>query len=396
MTTWARVSELPWLDARRASAWLRILAGMSVLAVAGWLALSRGGLDPTGKPLGTDFVSYWTAARMVLTGAPAAAVYDQALHAALQTATFGGKDVGYAPFPYPPSFLLICLPLGSLPYLGALAAWMAGTGYAYWRVARAWLGQATGLALPVLAFPAVLINLGHGQNGFLTAALFGGGALLLGRRDVVAGLLLGSLAFKPHLGLLIPVALLASRNWRAFAGAATSSLLLTGLSAAAFGLDAWRAYPAQVEMMRAIVEQGVLDPAKLQSAFGALRQLGAPLAPAYGLQALFALAAAAAVAMFAWRRPRSHALGPVLISATLLVSPYLLDYDLVLAAIPLAWLFAQGRDGGFLPWEKAVLLAAFVLPLVARLVAMNAPVALSPLVLAALLTVVVRRGWQSA
>lgn len=395
MTTWARVSELPWLDARRANAWLRILAGMSVLVVGGWLALSRGGLDPTGKPLGTDFVSYWTAARMVLAGAPAAAVYDQTLHAALQTATFGGKDVGYAPFPYPPSFLLICLPLGLLPYLGALAVWMAGTGYAYWRVVRAWLGQASGLALPVLAFPAVLINLGHGQNGFLTAALFGGGALLLGRRDIAAGLLLGSLVFKPHLGLLIPVALLASRNWRAFAAAAVSSLLLTGLSVAALGLEAWRAFPAQAEMMRAIVEQGVLDPAKLQSAFGALRRLGVPLAPAYGLQALFALAAAAAVAVFAWRRPHSPALGPVLISATLLVSPYLLDYDLLLAAPPLAWLFARGRDHGFLPWEKAVLLAAFVLPLVARLVAMNTHVALSPLVLAALLAVVFRRGWQA-
>lgn len=386
------LAELPWLHAARATAWLRILAVVSAVVVVGWIALARGGLDMTGKPLGTDFLAYWTAARLLLDGAPAALVYQDAPLAALQTATFGGADVGYAPFPYPPSFLLICLPLGLLPYLGALAAWMSVTGYAYWRIARAWLGRSAGLALPALAFPAVLINLGHGQNAFLTTALFGGGALLLGRRDFAAGLLLGALAFKPHLGLLIPVALVASRNWRAFAGAAVSSLGLTAASVALFGLEPWQAYPAQLEMMRAVVEQGALNPAKLQSVFGALRLWGAPLGVAYAVQVLCGLAAATTVAVFAWRRPHSPALGPVLVAATLLIGPYLLDYDLVLAAIPLAWVFAQGRDHGFRRWEKLVILLGFVLPLVSRLAAMSLHLALAPAVLTALLIVVVRRG----
>jgi alpha-1,2-mannosyltransferase len=386
------LAELPWLHAARATAWLRILAVVSATVVVVWIALARGGLDVTGKPIGTDFMAYWTAARLLIEGAPAVAVYQDAPLAALQTATFGGADVGYAPFPYPPSFLLICLPLGLLPYLGALAAWMTVTGYAYWRVIRAWLGRSAGLALPALAFPAVLINLGHGQNAFLTTALFGGGALLLGRRDFAAGLLLGALAFKPHLGLLIPVVLLASRNWRAFAGAAVSSLGLTAASAALFGLEAWQAYPAQVEMMRAVVEQGALNPAKLQSVFGALRLWGAPLPFAYAAQVVCGLAAAATVAIFAWRWPNSPALGPVLVAATLLIGPYLLDYDLLLAAIPLAWLFAQGRDHGFQRWEKLVMLAAFLLPLVSRIATMNFHVALAPAVLTALVAVVVRRG----
>jgi hypothetical protein len=384
-------SGLPWLHGERAKVWLRILATISLVAVVAWIALSRGGLDIAGKPLGTDFISFWSASRLVLDGAPATAVYDPPRHAAVQTAAFDGADVGYSPFPYPPSFLLICLPLGLLPYFPSLIAWVGLTGLAYWRVASAWLGPRQ--ALPALAFPAVIINLGHGQNAFLTTALFGTGALLLGRRDVLAGICLGALAFKPHLGLLIPIVLVASRNWRAFAGAAASAVGLTLASAAVFGLDAWRAFPDQLVTMRAVVEQGLLSAGKIQTVFAALRNWGAPLELAYGAQAVTAAVVAVAAAAFAWRHPRSTALGPALIAATLLVSPYLLDYDLLLAAIPLAWLYAEARAGGFRPWEKAVMLAAYVLPLIARLLATQVQVTIAPLVLAALLTIILRRGW---
>lgn len=389
---WTHGPDLPWLHEARATAWLRVLAAATMVVTVAWVALSRGGLDLQGKPVGTDFLAFWSAARLVAQGAPATAVYEAGQLSAAQAAAFRGADIGYAPFPYPPSFLLICLPLGVMPYLPALAAWIAVTGFAYWRVLRAWLGERAGWALPALAFPAVLINLGHGQNAFLTTALFGAGALMLRRRALLAGLCLGALAFKPHLGLLIPIALLASRNWRAFAGAAISSLGLTAASAVVLGLEAWRAFPGQLAAMRAIVEFGALDAAKLQTAFGALRLWGAPLPLAYAAQAAMGLAAAAAVAVFAWRRPTSPALGPVLIAGTLLVSPYMLDYDLLLAAVPLAWLLAQARADGFRAWEKPVMLAAFVLPLVTRLAAMHAQLALSPLILAALLALVVRRG----
>jgi hypothetical protein len=99
--------------------------------------------------------------------------------------------------------------------------------------------------------------------------------------------------------------------------------------------------------------------------------------------------------VFARRHPRSPALGPVLIAATLLVSPYLLDYDLVLAAVPLAWLLQEGQASGFRPWEKAGMLAAYVLPLVSRLLAMQLGVAIAPFVLAGLLWILLRRGSEA-
>ena len=63
--------------------------------------------------------------------------------------------------------------------------------------------------LLALAYPAVLINIGHGQNGFLTAALLGGALVILDRRPIVAGILFGLLVYKPQFGLMIPLALIA-------------------------------------------------------------------------------------------------------------------------------------------------------------------------------------------
>jgi hypothetical protein len=82
----------------------------------------------------------------------------------------------------------------------------------------------------------------------------------------------------------------------------------------------------------------------------------------------------------------------VLIAATLIASPYFLDYDLTLSAIPMAWVLAQALRGRFLPGEKPILLAAYVLPLVSRSLAMEVHIPLAPLVLAALLAVTIRRA----
>ena len=74
------------------------------------------------------------------------------------------------------------------------------------------------ILLLALAFPAVLVNLGHGQNGFLTAALLGGALVVLDRRPIVAGILFGLLVYKPQFGLMIPLALVAGGHWRTVCG----------------------------------------------------------------------------------------------------------------------------------------------------------------------------------
>ena len=388
---WLRDAD--WLTRDRARAYVRILFFMTVGAALLWIALAQGGVDRAGKPLGTDFVSFWTASQIALSGSPAA-VYDIATHQAAENALFP-QNAGYAAFFYPPAFLLICLPLAALPYFWSLGLWLALTGFACWRVIRAWLGDAFG-ALPIFAFPAMLANLGHGQNAFLSTALFGGGALLLDARPFVAGLCLGALVYKPHLAIVVPLALLAARRWRVVFGAAVSASGLCLLSLAAFGADTWRAFLAAAPKARIAMEANMVGDEKMQSVFAAVRLLHGGLTLAYIMQIIATLGVCAALVHLQRRSYRTPAEGPAMIAAALLASPFLLDYDLVLLAIPIAYLAREGARTGFLPFEKIILAAAFVLPIASRSVAGHFGIPLGPIVIAAVLILVVRRAGERA
>ena len=113
------VRDADWLGERRARAYPRLLLLATLIGSALWIALSHGGLDPEGKPIGTDFLSFWTASRLALGGRPELA-YDPVAHWAAQKALFGPLTA-YTAFFYPPTFLLICLPLAIAPYFWSLA-----------------------------------------------------------------------------------------------------------------------------------------------------------------------------------------------------------------------------------------------------------------------------------
>jgi alpha-1,2-mannosyltransferase len=187
-----------WLSAERLRAVPRMLLAVTLLAVLIWIALADGLVDMNGKPLGTDFSNVYAAGRLTLDGTPEAA-WDPARQHAAEQQVFG-PDTPFYGWHYPPLFLTVAAVLTLLPYGWALFAWMALTLPAYAMAIRAILPRAE-TALIALASPAVFINLGHGQNGFLTAALLGGGLLLLDRRPLLAGLLIGLMAYKPQFGL---------------------------------------------------------------------------------------------------------------------------------------------------------------------------------------------------
>ncbi len=232
------LSDGAWLDAGRARAYTRILLALTLLGAVGWTALSSGGLDREGKPIGTDFVGFYAASGLALDGRPELA-YDVSAHWAAQRALFGPK-LGYTAFFYPPPALLISLPLALAPYFWSLAAWLTTTGYAFYRVLRMYLPSLEPAAF--LAFPAVFVNAAHGQNGFLSAALIGGGLLTRDRRPVLAGVLLGAMAFKPHLALVIPFALVFARRWTTLIVSALTAAAFSAASLAAFGAPAWSGF----------------------------------------------------------------------------------------------------------------------------------------------------------
>ena len=375
-----------WFGAERARVYLWILAGLSAVAAAVYLGLSSPLLDPLGKALGTDFASFWTASQLALAG-PASAPWDVGAHRAAQAALFG-EEAGYAAFFYPPPYLLVCLPLALLPYAVSLAAWLAVTGAAWIGVVRRWLGAGAGW-LPILAFPAVLVNAGHGQNGFLTAALFGAAALIHQRRPWLSGALFGALILKPHLALLVPLFFIVSGNWRGFVAAGAMAAGLCAASLAVFGPEAWLGFVETSGLARAALEQDLVGYARMQSAYAGARLLGADGGLAWIVHG--GALALAVTAVWTTRRSSEAARGAVLAAATLIATPFLLDYDLTLLAVPLAWLFREAVREGFRPWDKLILLGGFMLPLAARPLALAAGLPIAPLVILALLFCVVRR-----
>ncbi|TAN52429.1 MAG: DUF2029 domain-containing protein, partial [Rhodospirillales bacterium] len=184
--------------------------------------------------------------------------------------------------------------------------------------------------------------------------------------------------FKPQLGVLIPVALAAGGMWRAFAGAALSTLGLALLSWLILGTSTWLAFIDSVPLTRhAVLEAGAIGFGKMQNVFAAARLLGAGIDLAWIIQGMSALLAAIAVFML-WRKPEAsledRALALVL--GTVLAAPYLLDYDLMLLAVPL---LLKAHRGNFKPWEITFQASLWALPLLARPFGMWLFVPLSPL-----------------
>ena len=128
-----------------------------------------------------------------------------------------------------------------LPYGWGLSIWLAASLAAYLAALRAILPRPE-TPLIALAFPAVFVNIGHGQNGFLTAALLGGALHLLDRRPWLAGVLIGLLAYKPQFGVLIPVALLAAGRWRTIGAAVATVAALLAVSFVMLGGGVWHAF----------------------------------------------------------------------------------------------------------------------------------------------------------
>jgi arabinofuranan 3-O-arabinosyltransferase len=295
--------------------------------------------DGGGRTFGDDFINYWSGAFLALHGR-AVEVYDfGAFHAFEQSVT--GPGTGFYHYSYPPVLLALTAPLALVPYVPALFIWLGASWYAFYRALVLAMPNGGALLL-ALATPAILVNAIGGQNGAWTAALFCGGLGLLARRPMVAGALFGLMIYKPQLGLLLPVALIAGRHWRAFASAALTAGVLMVLSALLFGPDVWMTYAHNLALLRqAILEEGTGVWNRFVSVFVAARSLGASVEIAYAAQALAGLVACGAVAVV-WRRAAPDAIKyAVLVLGTCLATPYLQDYDLVFGAIVVAWLMAQ-------------------------------------------------------
>jgi hypothetical protein len=362
---WQRIRSGEWLTASRARAYSRILLGVCAIAVLGWVALSDGLIDRNGKPIGTDFSNTYAAGTLAWSGRSIDA-YDPALQHAAEKAVFGGRDVPFYGWHYPPFFFAVAVLVAAVPYAWGLLIWLAASLAAYLAAIRAILPMPETL-LVALAFPAVFVNIGHGQNGFLTAALLGGALRLLDRGPWLAGMLIGLLAYKPQFGVLIPLALLAGGRWTTIGAAATTVAALLVVSTVTLGGGIWHAFAESTTFTQTVVlEQGGTGWEKIQSIFSAVRMWGAGLHTAYAAQIALALVIAASLGWL-WQSEAAFELkASALATGSLLATPYVLDYDLVVLAVSMAFFARHGLNKGFRSYEISLLAAAWIMPLLSR------------------------------
>jgi alpha-1,2-mannosyltransferase len=354
----------------------------SLVGLLAIVARSDGYLDARGHPIGTDFANFYTAGTYVLEGR-SEAPFDPATQHARQKEIFGASTPFYG-WHYPPFFLFVAAALALLPYGAALAVWVTTTFLLYLFSVRAILrlhepppnASADASAIDPLwllfaaAFPAVLVNAGHGQNGFLTAALLGGALVMLDRRPAVAGILFGALSYKPQFGLMIPLVLIATQRWRVFAVAVVTVAALAAITTVAFGTTVWSAFLASTEFSRVVVlEAGSTGLHKFQSVFSWVRMWGGPVAMAYAIHGAFVIALGVMLVRL-WRSDRPYPLkAGALIIASVLSTPYALDYDMMALAPAIAFLAIDGLQRGFSAWQKTALAALWLAPIAARSVA---------------------------
>jgi alpha-1,2-mannosyltransferase len=394
-----------WITRERVRLWALALLVASLAGIGFLLATSDGLNDYQGRPLGTDFSDIYAGGTYVLDGKPGLA-FDPALQYAREQAIFGPATPFYG-WCYPPFLLFVSAVLALMPYMAALAVWQGSTLLLYLGMIWAVLSSvkvrpeddAGSLAhdplwlLLAVASPAAFVNIGHGHNGFLTAALIGMALVVLDSRPILAGVLFGLLSYKPQFGVMIPVVLIASARWRTFTSATATVLVLAIVTTLAFGSEIWRAFLDSMPFTREVVlEQGGTGWHKIQTVFSWVRMWGGSVDLAYTIQGGVTVTLAAAL-IWLWRSQAAYPLkAAALIIASILATPYSLDYDFVALAPAIAFLAANGSARSFAPWEKTALALLWLMPLAARTVASQTLIPLGVPAMLLVLVLVLKRA----
>jgi hypothetical protein len=253
--------------------------------------------------------------------------------------------------------------------------------FVLWRIApnaaTLWLG---------LAFPGTYQNFIHGQNGFLVVTLLGGGLMFMDRSPVIAGVFFGLSIFKPHLAILIPIALLAHKNWKVLASMVLTGISIVLISLIVFGYDSWRAFFESFPYAMEIIESGEARLYQLTSVMAMTVLLGANILTAKITHLVFAIVALGLVAWVWYKKAPLFLRASSLALGTLLIPPYVHIYDLAILALPIAWMgWETFRTGNRLRGLEYLLVITGVAPLLANVIAKETKIQFAPILIFALL-----------
>ncbi len=361
--------------------WLWELSFVAWALLASYLLLAKGHLDWTNHALGRDFINYWTAGHLTLSG-QVNDIFLPKLFLAHEHRLFDPR-LPFHFWSYPPPALFLVAPLGLTSYFVGFALWSLGGMVALYLALRLW-PEPGWVRWMILLCPAVPTDIALGQNGAYTAALLIGGLMLMERKPKWAGLQFGLLIFKPQIGVLLPVTVLARRHWKVLAAAAITGVLVLFASLLVFGPGAWRGFFGPTLTTQAAMLRQGRGPFRwmMPSAYMAARVLKLSWPASAMIQAPFSLLAIVAVWRVSVRADVSVAWkAAVVMTATFVATPQSFNYDLIpVAAASLLLLRHDRRLWLSLP----IVILAWTLPVtMLALQQIDAPIA--PLVLTALL-----------
>jgi hypothetical protein len=307
-----------------------------------------------------DFGVFWLSGKLFVAG-ETSRVFDYATFFNDLLNVFGSKECAlrFDQFHYPPRFLFFTYPFGLLPYSIAFLVWIVVSLALYLAAVYAIIPRSTALILAVSP-KFVLLNILLGQNGFLTAALIGLALVFMERRPVISGMFVSALTYKPHFGILLPVALLASRNWRVLSSAAATVAVLCILAVTAFGFEGWAYFIHALANRTSGLGPAAGGELRVHSIFGLVYWVGASTLVSWCAQLIISAIVALGICIL-WNRQISYDLkAAALCAGSFLVSPYALGYDLSILTIAIAFFIKEALPRGFLPGERTVIFLCWV------------------------------------
>jgi alpha-1,2-mannosyltransferase len=360
------VSFLPW-----------IVGGLLVLLLY-WadFQATKNGVIGEREVWGRDFINMWTGGKLIA-ARDFVTLYSPEKFMAFQESIFGPLDRHI--FSYPPVTFPLADVLARLPYPIALLAWLGGTGALFFHAARPWWPANGGWPVLAILTPAALLNIWEGHYGFLIGALFLYGWRWLDTRPLAAGIAVGLLIIKPQFALLIPLVLLIRGDWRTILSAGATVVAMLTMSVAVYRADAWAAFLSLGAGRQAVIDAGGAFFGNLStSAATAVLSIGGGWPLAITAQVILGILGLAMVVHAALRKVATRELGLLVATATFLILPYGLSYDLTVVALG-AWSIMTSKDAtsidrslatlGFVAPQIGIVLALMGVPIMSLMLA---------------------------
>jgi len=320
-----------------------LVLGALALAFVFVIVAGSGSSTASGR-LGGDFPAFYGAGTIVSAG-DIQSLYDPVTQAAAQADLLGDEE-GFIMYPYAPHVAAAYQPLAALPYrlayalhTGLMVSAFVG---ALWLVrpmiplVSRWFGATTGAV--ITAYP-VFVGVTGGQNTaislFLIAAAW---RAWHDDREVVAGLALALLLFRPQYALPLLGLALLDRRWRTVATAAVGATGIWALNAALFGATWVTSWLRQVEpLLEADAEVNAANEIAPIGVLHALHGVESPLA--LGIGGAVSAVIATGLAWLWWKRPVELTERMAITTCGLmLLGPHAIYYDSALVVFAVLFL----------------------------------------------------------